>query len=329
MRLHSLAGQHSEALRQYERCRSVLEQELGEVPGDQTEQLRRQIVSRELLPVQEQGTARRGPLFLFAYLMESGEEAQLQEARLREEIAAARGSILGMSGRMICALFAGPRPAVEAAMAAQSGSRPAGDQMRAVLLSGMSHLQEETPSPALVQRARMILEAMHPGQVLLSEAAAKLAGEAKLPEGAATLRPLGAHRLKDLGPAQNLYQLVHPALPQDLPPLKTLDDRPNNLQTQPTPFIGREEELAAVQDALQPQDAQLVTLIGAAGTGKTRLALQAAAALAVYFEQGAFFVRPFRTARTCTGNRGYRRDAGGPGGGRRRPAPAGNLERPS
>jgi hypothetical protein len=89
-----------------------------------------------------------------------------------------------------------------------------------------------------LERAETILEASPPGRVLLDAGAARLAREAALPEGAA-LRCLGVHRLKDLGPAQTLHQLEHPNLPRDLPPLKTLDDRPNNLQTQPTPFIGR------------------------------------------------------------------------------------------
>jgi predicted ATPase/DNA-binding SARP family transcriptional activator len=279
MRLHTLAGQHTEALRQYERCRTALAKELGEVPGDETEQLRRLIVSCKLLPA-AQG-ARGGRLLLFA-------EPGSQDNRLREAIAATRGSILGLPGQLLCAVFAAPRPAVEAVLASQ-GARPAGGGFRAVLLTETSRLPGEAASPALVTRALTLLEAMHPGQVLLGEAAAKLAAEAGLPEGA-SLRPLGARRLKDLGPAQALYQLEHPSLPRGLPPLRTLDDHRNNLPTQPTPFIGREEELAAVQDALRPQEAQLVTLTGAAGTGKTRLALQAAAALAGDFEQGVFLV---------------------------------------
>ena len=295
MRLYSLAGRHSEALRQYESCRSVLERELGEKPGEETEQLREQIASRKLLPGEEKPHERgsqvhRGvPLFLFAQVTDlREEEACRQEARLREAIAAAHGKILGMAGRMLCAVFAAPRAGIEAALAAQSGALSASGGVRAVLLPGKSHLQEETPPLALVERAAMLLDASQ-RQVLLSEAAAKLTGGAVLPEGA-TLRCLGTHRLKDLGPAQTIYQLGHPTLPQEPCTLKTLDDQPNNLQVQPTPFIGREEELAAVQEELQPEDARLLTLTGAAGTGKTRLALQAAAGLAGYFEQGVFFI---------------------------------------
>jgi predicted ATPase len=141
----------------------------------------------------------------------------------------------------------------------------------------------------LVERAEMYLEILHSGQVLLNETAAELTGGRENPEGM-TLRCLGARRLKDLGPAQVLYLLEHPNLPQELQPVETLDSRPNNLHTQPTPFIGREKELAAVIAALRSDKVQLLTLTGAGGTGKTRLALQAAAGLYDRFEQGLFSV---------------------------------------
>ncbi len=61
-----------------------------------------------------------------------------------------------------------------------------------------------------------------------------------------TLRDLGAHRLKDLQQPERLTQLVLPDLPADFPPLKTLDTHQHNLPIQPTPLLGREEELAAL-----------------------------------------------------------------------------------
>src|SRR6266566_1658555 len=73
-------------------------------------------------------------------------------------------------------------------------------------------------------------------------------------------------------------------------PLKTLDNRLNNLPVQFTPLIGREKEVAAVQHLLQREDVRLLTLTGPGGIGKTRLGLQVAAELSESFADGVFFV---------------------------------------
>ena len=77
---------------------------------------------------------------------------------------------------------------------------------------------------------------------------------------------------------QQLYQLEIEGLPAEFPPLNTLDNRPTNLPAQPNAFIGRERELAEAGKLLARDDVRLLTLIGPGGTGKTRLALQLAAA---------------------------------------------------
>jgi predicted ATPase len=279
MRLYFLAGQPSEALRQYERCRLALERELGEKPEEETERLREQILSRKILPAAGPGRTQssvRPGIFLFALEGVEGEP----ELALRDAIGAARGRLLGTAGRTLCAAFATPQAAVQAA---------AGCRARAVLLAGEGALRAESPSPALMQRAELLLEAAHPGQVLLDGTAAELVSRTELPAGTG-LRRLGEFRLNDLSAARPIHQLVCPGQEQAFPPLRTLDRHPNNLPTQPTPFIGREEELEAVRKALHSEDTRLLTLAGAAGTGKTRLALQAVAALASCFEQGVFFV---------------------------------------
>ena len=100
-----------------------------------------------------------------------------------------------------------------------------------------------------VPRAARICAAAHGGQVLISESTRELV-EDELPEGVA-LRDLGEHRLKDLTSAQRLSQLVIDGLPDEFPPLRTLENRPTNLPVQPTPLIGRERELAAVAELLR------------------------------------------------------------------------------
>jgi predicted ATPase/DNA-binding SARP family transcriptional activator len=303
MWLNSLAGRHFESLRQYERCRSVLERELGEKPEEETERLREHIASRKLLLGAERWREHRPgsstplrprplpgtPLFLFAQIAAAGEEQVIQhETRLREAIGEERGRILAAMGQTLCAVFPTVDAAVRAVLGAQVRARAIDSGIRIVLLAG-ERAQQQVPSPLLVERAEMLLEASNAGQVLLNETAAELAGGAELPEST-TLRCLGAHRLKDLGPAQPIHLLEHPNLPQGLHRLETLDSRPNNLQTQPTPFIGREKELEDVRATLRLEEVRLLTLSGAGGTGKTRLALQAAAGLYERFEQGLFFV---------------------------------------
>jgi predicted ATPase/class 3 adenylate cyclase len=139
-----------------------------------------------------------------------------------------------------------------------------------------------------VHHAARIMSAGHGGQVLLSQTTSALV-EHDLPTGV-SLRDLGAHRLKDLQQKSHLYQLVIADFPADFPPLKTLDTHPNNLPVQLTPFIGREQELTAVQQLLRREFVRLLTLTGPGGAGKTRLGLQVAAELSDYFADGVFFV---------------------------------------
>jgi predicted ATPase/class 3 adenylate cyclase len=139
-----------------------------------------------------------------------------------------------------------------------------------------------------VHRAARIMSAGHGGQVLLSQATSTLV-EQDLPDDV-NLRDLGAHRLKDLERPQRLLQLVISNLQADFPPLKTLDASPNNLPIQPTPFIGREQELTVIGALLLRKEVHLVTLTGPGGIGKTRLALQVVAELSENFAEGTWFV---------------------------------------
>jgi len=128
-----------------------------------------------------------------------------------------------------------------------------------------------------VHRAARVAATAHGGQILLSETAAALVRES-LPEGV-SLKDLGHHRLKDLRRAQQIFQLTADGLASDFPPLRSLDSPllPNNLPAQLASFIGRDEELGEVRALVE--SSRLVTLTGAGGAGKTRLALQVAAEL--------------------------------------------------
>jgi len=141
-----------------------------------------------------------------------------------------------------------------------------------------------------VHCAARIMSVAHGGQVLLSRTTCDLV-TAALPEGV-QLRDLGDYRLKDIAGPNQLFQLVIPEIPADFPPLSaSSSSRP--LQSPPSPatsFIGREAEVAAVSDLLCQTDVRMVTLIGTAGVGKTRLALQVATQLGPQFNDGVCFV---------------------------------------
>src|SRR5215216_3111238 len=141
---------------------------------------------------------------------------------------------------------------------------------------------------APLNRLLRLLSAGHGGQILLTQAVQQLARGA-LPPGV-ELRDLGEHRLRDLLEPEHVFQLFHPDLPVDFPPLASLDARPNNLPRQPTVFVGREQEIREVVERLRRGEVRLLTLTGPGGTGKTRLAMQVAAELLDDFPDGVFFV---------------------------------------
>ena len=136
-----------------------------------------------------------------------------------------------------------------------------------------------------VHRGARICAAGHGGQVLLSHTTCGLIEEEDT--GFAVL-DLGEHRLKDLSEPHRLFQLLHTDLPRDFPPLRTLENRLTNLPIQVTRLVGRERDIAEITGLLGRDGVRLLTLTGPAGTGKTRLAIEAATRLLPLFGDGAW-----------------------------------------
>jgi predicted ATPase/class 3 adenylate cyclase len=137
-----------------------------------------------------------------------------------------------------------------------------------------------------VHRAARVASAANGGQVLVSETTRSLVDHA-LPAGLG-LKDLGMHRLKDLARPERLFQLIIDGLSTDFPALRTLEATANNLPTQMTSFIGRDDQVREAKLLLAR--ARLLTLTGPGGTGKTRLSLQLAAEVMDQFPDGVYFV---------------------------------------
>src|SRR5690349_6660234 len=148
--------------------------------------------------------------------------------------------------------------AAERAIAAEAWGATGPIRVRAALHVGAAQQRDGDYFGAPLNRVARLCAAGHSGQILLSLAAQELVRDA-LPKGAA-LRDLGEHRLKDLARPERIFQAVATGLPDTFPPLRTLDSYTHNLPAQPTPLIGREDEVRAVCDLARHSDTRLLTL---------------------------------------------------------------------
>jgi hypothetical protein len=195
-------------------------------------------------------------------------------------------------GDTVFAVFARASDALAAALALQRAfhAEPWSDgvllRVRVALHTGEAVLRDGDYFGAAISRCARIRAAGHGGQVLLSQAVADAAGE-PLPPGA-TLRDLGAHRLKDLQQPQRIFQLLHPDLAAAFPPSRSIEAFRHNLPAQLTSLVGREAEMATVAQLLS--ESRLLTLTGAGGCGKTRLSLRVAADQVDAYRDGVWFV---------------------------------------
>jgi predicted ATPase/class 3 adenylate cyclase len=204
-------------------------------------------------------------------------EALAEHRRLLREAFARHGGVeVDTQGDAFFVAFAQAGEAVAAAEEGQRALVSGPVRVRMGIHSGEPVVTEDGYVGIDVHRGARICATAHGGQIVFSESTQALLGDG-LP-----IEDLGLHRLKDLAEPVKLFQLGD----GEFPPLRSLNA--TNLPTQPTPLVGRERELAEVLELLI--SARLVTLTGAGGSGKTRLALQAAAELVEEFKDGVFWV---------------------------------------
>ena len=196
---------------------------------------------------------------------------------LRAAFAEHDGVEVDTQGDAFFVAFSRARDALAAAQKGQETLASGPIRVRMGVHTGEPLVTDERYVGLDVHRAARIAAVGHGGQVLVSQATRELVG----PDG---LLELGEHRLKDLTAPERIYQLGD----GEFPPLKSLYQ--SNLPVQPTPFVGREKELGEVFAILRAPATRLLTLTGAGGSGRTRLALQAAAASVDGYPDGVWWV---------------------------------------
>jgi predicted ATPase len=192
------------------------------------------------------------------------------------------GVVFATMGDGLAAAFQTASAAVSCAVEAQrlldqeswETARPL--RVRMGLHTGEAELRDGDYFGTAVNRAARLVAVGHGGQVICSSAAAELA------DSDLALVDLGEHRLRDLDRPMHVFQVGSGSFP----PLRSLSAFPGNLPRQRTSFVGRQEELVSLAQAVEAS--RLVTLTGTGGVGKTRLAVQAAANLVTDFPDGVW-----------------------------------------
>ena len=195
---------------------------------------------------------------------------------LCKAVEAQGGWLFKHTGDGVCAAFASPRSAVDAAVAAQ---RALELPVRMGLATGEAELRDGDYFGTVLNRAARVMAAGHGGQILLAESTAVLLSGMDLVD-------LGPRRLRDVSVPVGVFQVRAAGLRAEFPPLRALGTSLGNLRRAATSFIGRESEVAEVEAAVRTH--RLVTLTGVGGVGKTRLATEVAVRLVDGFPDGVW-----------------------------------------
>ncbi len=233
---------------------------------------------------------------------------------LIDEVAARCGGARPLEqgeGDSFVVAFARASDAVAAALALQIGLVDGPIAVRMALHTGEVELRDESryDGPVIIRTARL-RDLAHGGQTLLSSSTRDLVQDA-LPDGV-DLIDLGSHQLKDLDRAERAYQLTHPALQGRFPPIRSSPASAGNLPVPLTSFVGRVLELEEARRLVGEH--RLVTLTGAGGCGKTRLAIEVSRLVPDMFPDGVWFCDlgplsdPSAVAQTLRTTMGVRED---------------------
>jgi predicted ATPase len=220
------------------------------------------------------------------------EAVRRHDALMRSAIEAHGGYVFKTIGDAFCAAFAKAPDAVEATLQAQRSftsedfSAVEGIRVRMALHTGDADERDGDYFGPTLNRVARLLSVGHGGQVLLSGVTSEIV-RSSLPADV-ELRDLGMHQLKNLAHREHVFALLGPGLLGEFPPLRSVATTRNNLPEPMSALIGRIEDADAIKSLLQRS--RLVTIIGAGGIGKTRVALSVAASLVEAYPAGVWFV---------------------------------------
>lgn len=207
---------------------------------------------------------------------ESYAEALAEHRRLVRDACASEGGVeVDTQGDAFFFAFPTASGALAAASAMIDALASGPISVRVGLHTGTPLVTDEGYVGDDVHFAARVASSGHGGQVILSAATSALVD---IP-----LRDLGEHRLKDIAEPVSIFQLGDGSFP----PLKTISN--TNLPRPASSFLGREAELRQVVSRIEA-GTRLLTLTGPGGTGKTRLALEAATTLIPAYKAGVFWV---------------------------------------
>ncbi|HET9783283.1 MAG TPA: BTAD domain-containing putative transcriptional regulator [Candidatus Dormibacteraeota bacterium] len=331
------SGRQAEASDVYQKTRERLVDELGMEPGPELQDLLKRILQQESGLAAVEVAAPSLPSGTMTFLLTDVEgstrrwerdPAAMQQAMeihdaVLGRVINAHGGLQVESGRegdSILAVFKRATDAVacgveiQRSLSAEHWPEGADLHIRVAIHTGEAELRGGHYFGPTVYRCARLLVTGFGDQVLLSQATHDVVVDTLA--GGIGLRDLGLHRLRDLERPERIFQVTGPGLRSEFAPLNSLDPRRQNLPISPTRFIGREKELAEISERLAAH--RMLTLVGPGGTGKTRLALQAAAENIDRFADGVWCVEfasvrePELVPQTVAEALGVREEAGRP-----------------
>lgn len=223
-----------------------------------------------------------------AYLTSLGKHHEI----LYEVIDSNNGFVFKIVGDSFCSAFSSPEDAINAAIQTQiklnsTNWENSEIKVRMGIHSGDAEfVNQDYVGYVTLSRSSRIMSIAYGGQILITQEVYDAVKHDM--EGKISFKDFGERKLKDIVLPEHVYQIVAANIPSEFPPLKSQDARQNNLPSSITKFIGRRKEIDEIKKLFSK--IRLISLTGAGGTGKTRLAIQLVSELIDEFENGVWII---------------------------------------